>query len=69
VVIEVGAGTAVPTVRWQSEEVQHQVGADLVRINPRDYRGPEGTLSLAGGALQMLESIEVEQVRLADEAK
>ena len=69
VVIEIGAGTAVPTVRWQSEEVQNLAGAPLVRINPRDFQGPPGTLSLAGGALEVLESIEREPSRPEDEAE
>jgi hypothetical protein len=69
VVIEIGAGTAVPTVRWQSEEVQNLAGATLVRINPRDFQGPPGTLSLAGGAVEVLESIERESNRPEDETE
>lgn len=49
VVIELGAGTAVPTVRWTSEGLQRS-GATLIRINPREPEGPRGTISLAGGA-------------------
>ncbi len=56
VVIEMGAGTAVPTVRWESERIQER-GATLIRINPRESKGPEGTLSLKAGALEALQGI------------
>ncbi|SDJ51386.1 SIR2 family NAD-dependent protein deacylase [Microbulbifer yueqingensis] len=42
VVIECGAGTAIPTVRWESEAV----GGQLVRINPNE---PESDLEDAIG--------------------
>ncbi|HUX06264.1 MAG TPA: Sir2 family NAD-dependent protein deacetylase [Acidobacteriota bacterium] len=41
-VIEVGAGRAVPTVRYRSESLARSHGASLVRINPRDYETPPG---------------------------
>lgn len=50
VVIECGAGTAVPTVRYFSESLLHAHRATLVRINVREPQGPPGTLSLAMGA-------------------
>ncbi len=56
VVIECGAGTAVPTVRWMSERLQG-AGATLVRINPRESEGPPGTISIAMGARDALEDI------------
>ena len=40
VVIECGAGTAVPTVRRTSESVAHMLGCPLVRINPRESDVP-----------------------------
>lgn len=55
-VIELGAGTAVPTVRWQGESLQ-RAGATLVRINPREAQGPPGTLSLATGALAAIQAL------------
>ncbi len=36
VVIEAGAGTAVPTVRWFGQQLTRTHGATLVRINPRE---------------------------------
>jgi NAD-dependent SIR2 family protein deacetylase len=58
VVIECGAGTAIPTVRQQSEMVAGTNGATLIRINPREPQGPRGTIGLAMGARQALERIE-----------
>ena len=43
--IELGAGTAVPTVRRQSERCM-QLGAKLIRINPREYHGPMGIIDI-----------------------
>lgn len=49
-VIELGAGTAIPSVRYRSEELQNR-GAKLVRINPAESTGPAGTISLKSKAL------------------
>jgi len=41
VVVEIGAGHAVPTVRMQSQSlVRHHPNATLIRINPTDYDVP-----------------------------
>lgn len=56
-VIEIGAGKDVPTVRHFSEEMMQQYGANLVRINPRDYDGPQGTIALPLGGLEALDKI------------
>lgn len=54
VVIECGAGTAVPTVRYFCE----RLSAPLIRINPRDYHADKAsTISLPVGALQGLLAI------------
>jgi NAD-dependent SIR2 family protein deacetylase len=37
VIIEIGAGEAVPTVRYEGEGIASRFGAKLIRINPRDY--------------------------------
>lgn len=59
-VIEMGAGTAIPSVRYQSEQVAGGIkNAFLIRINPRESQMPghlEG-VSLAMGALSALEQI------------
>jgi NAD-dependent SIR2 family protein deacetylase len=57
VVVEIGAGTAVPTVRMTSEQL-HRRGAALVRINVREPEGPRGTIGLAGGAAATLAAID-----------
>lgn len=58
VVLESGAGTAVPTVRWECERIARTHDAPLVRINPREAQGPPGTISLSMGALEALEAIQ-----------
>jgi NAD-dependent SIR2 family protein deacetylase len=57
VIVELGAGRAVPTVRHLSESVARRNDAPLIRINPREPEGPPGTLPLAGGALATLEAL------------
>lgn len=61
VVVEVGAGTAVPTIRRISEHVAGRHGGQLVRINPRDQAGPHDTISIGAGALEALEAIDRER--------
>ena len=57
VVIEMGAGTAIPTVRDQGDEFE-QAGATLIRINPRDFHGSNRTISIASGAKDALLAID-----------
>ena len=57
VILEIGAGGAVPTVRYTSERTAAVTGGTLIRINPRESEVPPGHLSLplnAGEALQRL---------------
>jgi len=56
-VIEMGAGEDVPTVRIFSENIVEQYNASFIRINPRDYQGPDGTISIPLGAQEALEKI------------
>jgi hypothetical protein len=58
VVIECGAGTAIPTVRQQSEMLVARLDATLIRINPRDYRVPKGQFAIAANTLEALEALE-----------
>lgn len=59
VVIEIGAGTAVPSVRHFANGVVRQFGGRIVRINPRDCAVPEGQgVGLALGALAGLQHID-----------
>ena len=55
-VIELGAGTTIPSVRHRSEELQRQ-GAVLLRINPGAAAGPAGTISLISGALTAIRAL------------
>jgi len=58
VVIELGAGQAVPTVRRQSELASAATGA-LVRVNPREPEIRHGRgVSLASGALATLTELD-----------
>jgi NAD-dependent SIR2 family protein deacetylase len=49
VIIECGAGTAIPTVRLLGESLVHQLDATLIRINPREPDAPHG-ISIRTGA-------------------
>lgn len=57
VVIETGGGTALPTVRYHSEELLDE-GHAVIRINPREAQGPEGVISIPLGAREALEAID-----------
>jgi len=46
VIIEIGSGTAVTTVRFTSEQISKRYDAPLIRINPRDYEVPFGHIAL-----------------------
>jgi NAD-dependent SIR2 family protein deacetylase len=54
-IVEMGAGTAVPTVRRTSEDVARHFDVPLIRINPRESFGAEIPLEM--GALEALEKI------------
>ncbi len=60
IVVECGAGTAIPTVRTMSEWVAQAFGGVLVRINVREPEGPAGTHSFAEGALAALRAIDAQ---------
>ena len=58
VIIELGAGMAVPTVRRYSELVSTTCKAPLIRINVREPGVRAGNLWLAMGALAGLQGFE-----------
>lgn len=59
VVVELGAGTAIPSVRRFGERVASQPAARLVRINPRESQVTRGhDVALAAGALEALAAID-----------
>jgi len=57
-IVEIGAGTAVPTVRMQSERVAGEPSGQLIRINPRESQAPSDALSIAAGGLETLTQID-----------
>jgi len=58
VVIEMGAGSAIPTIRNLSEELGRRDRTTVIRINPREPEIEEPHLSLADGARQALTAID-----------
>jgi len=56
VIIEIGAGKTVPTVRNFSEEIRYNFNATLIRINPRESEGAD--ISIREGALSAIEKIK-----------
>lgn len=59
VVVEIGAGTHIPSVRHFSETVALQHGGQVVRINPRESALPAALgVGLAMGALAGLQAID-----------
>ena len=54
-IVEMGAGTAVPTVRNTSEQIAREFDVPLIRINPRESFGAEVQLPM--GALEALKQI------------
>ncbi len=56
-IVELGAGTAVPTVRAFGERLRAK-GASLVRINARQAEGPKGTIGVPLGALAALQILD-----------
>jgi NAD-dependent SIR2 family protein deacetylase len=58
VIVECGAGTAIPTVRRLGEQLRKRRGAPLIRINAREAEGPDGTISIAAGAREALLAVE-----------
>ncbi len=56
VILEMGAGLAIPSIRRAGEHLRHP----LIRINPRDFQLPAGQkgISLPMGALEGLRALE-----------
>jgi NAD-dependent SIR2 family protein deacetylase len=58
VVVECGAGTAVPTVRLACQDTARRFDATLIRINPKEPEAPSGQISLPMRALDALEALD-----------
>jgi len=58
VVLEMGAGTAIPTIRYMGERLAATGRATLIRINPREGQVPPGQISISAGAVEGLRGVE-----------
>jgi NAD-dependent SIR2 family protein deacetylase len=58
VVVECGAGTAIPSIRSACESLARRFGGTLVRINPREPDVPGGQVGLPLGSLAALRAID-----------
>lgn len=62
VVIEIGAGTAIPSIRYTSERIVQRFDAFLIRINVREYEIPSNLLKkgigFPVGALKTLTELD-----------
>jgi NAD-dependent SIR2 family protein deacetylase len=59
VVVELGAGTDIPSVRYFSERTSGDCGAKIVRINPREFDVPNrADVGIPMGALEALRAID-----------
>ena len=59
VVVEIGAGTAIPSVRHFSQRVIQQYGGRVIRINPRESTVPTRfDVGFAAGAAETLKAID-----------
>lgn len=57
-VVEIGAGTAIPTIRAVSERLGRFPRVTVVRINPREPGIEPPHLSIGGGALPSLRAVD-----------
>ena len=57
-VIELGAGSAIPTVRHASELFAERFSGKLIRVNPREPEAPTGHFSFASPALAGIQEMD-----------
>ena len=59
VVIEMGAGTSIPSVRHFSHRISHEFDGCIIRINPREPQVPSTRdIGIAMGSLEALQGID-----------
>jgi NAD-dependent SIR2 family protein deacetylase len=58
VVIEIGAGSAIPTIRHLSEQLGQRQQTTVLRINPREPHIRVPHFSFSGGAVEVLTKIQ-----------
>ena len=56
-VIEIGAGTAIASIRRMSESAAKQFHTPLIRMNPREAQGLLGTIKLTMGGLAGIKAV------------
>lgn len=64
-VIEIGAGTVIPTVRHLAESMN----TDIIRINPKESQGAGNVLSIPKGGLEALQEIDKVYPRVLNNLK
>lgn len=59
VIIEIGAGRAVPTVRMKSRRLAEEFDATLIRVNPRDFQISDNIngIEISTGALEAIDGM------------
>lgn len=57
-VVEIGAGTAIPTIRFMSERLGRRMNATVIRINPREAQIGPPHISLPCGGLEGLQGLD-----------
>lgn len=57
VIVEIGAGKAVATVRYKSRNLSETLNCKIIRINPRDYEISRNNISIPFGAKEGIEKI------------
>jgi NAD-dependent SIR2 family protein deacetylase len=57
-VIELGAGTAVATIRWITERLGRTPASTVIRVNPREAEIRAPHVSIASGALDAIRGID-----------
>jgi NAD-dependent SIR2 family protein deacetylase len=68
VIIECGAGTSIPTVRWFCETTAATMEATLIRINPREPSVPRPHIGIPAGSLEALTALDLHLKGLAARA-
>lgn len=58
VVIEIGAGTAIPSIRHTSERLHRSLNAKVIRINPREPEIKNPNIGISEGSLKTLTDID-----------
>ena len=60
IVVEIGAGTAIPSVREFSQRIIHEFGGRLIHLNPSESSVPTPfDVGFAAGAVETLQAIDL----------